>query len=169
MAERVADDLVGQHPGGEQPAGARLGGGDRQADDRRGQGGEGGVVADPAGVGVADDGLGGADRAESAAVGEAGRDGVDQLLELAAVGFQRVGASTKYQAEPANLVMADGLLDGGVGREPAAGQGREGYVGQGRAAEVAVSVGAAEEQGAQPVGLCGGCGGQFVAGADPDA
>ena len=91
------------------------------------------------------------------------------LLELAPVDFQSLGALTECHAEPANLVMANGMLDGGVCGKPAAGQGGERGVGQRRAAEVTVSVGAAEEQGAQPVGLRGGRGGQFLAGSEQDA
>lgn len=122
-----------------------------------------------AGVGVADDRLGGDDRAQSAAVGEAGGDRVGQLVALAPVGRQRPGGLAQRHAEPANLVVADGLLDGGVGGNPAPGQGAEGRVGQCGPAEATVAVRAVEQEGAEPVGLRGRGGSELLAGAEQDA
>ena len=76
---------------------------------------EGRLVAHAARVGVADDGLRGADRTESVAVDETGSDRFDELVELAPVGLQRLSGLAQRHAEPADLVVSDGLFNGGVG------------------------------------------------------
>ncbi|MCA1693249.1 MAG: hypothetical protein LC749_00170 [Actinobacteria bacterium] len=64
-----------------------------------------------------------------------------------------------------DLAVAYGLLAARVGRQAAASQAGQDGVGQPRSGQPAVGVVAIAKQGAQPVGLPGGRGGQLLAGA----
>jgi hypothetical protein len=58
--------------------------------------------------------------------------------------------------------MPHGLLPDGLARWPAPGQGRQAGLGESTAGEFAVGVVAAQQQRAQPVGLRGTGGGEFL-------
>jgi hypothetical protein len=121
-------------------------------------------------MGVADDQLSRADRAQAPAVGEAGGDAVDQFLELAPVGREGLGGVAQSEGEAADLVVPHGCsLEGAIGGQTAARQGGEGRIGQAGSAEVSIPVRARQQQRAQPVGLCGSGGSQFLAGTQQDA
>jgi hypothetical protein len=112
--------------------------------------------------------VGGADRADAAPIGQAGGDVVDDGVQLRAVGLECVGGLAERQGESADLGVPNCLMAVGVAGLSTPGQGGENGVGERAAGGLAVGVVAAQQQGAQAVGLRSAAGGEFAAGAEQD-
>ncbi len=127
------------------------------------EGGEGGLVAAPAGVGERHDDLGGADRADAALVGQPGGQVVDDVLQLGPISFEFAAPVAQRDRQPADLAVAYRLGAGGLPGLAAPGQLVESALGEFAAGQGAVGVVAVAQQRLEPVGLPGlGSGGRSI-------
>src|SRR5690242_18576074 len=95
------------------------------------QRGERGLIAAPAGMGEAHDGLRGADRPDPVAADKAGGDVLDDGQQLGMVVLALVPGLAERDREAADLGMADGVLAAGIGGQLAPGQGGKRPLGEG--------------------------------------